>query len=140
MKTKNAFMIILTLVMLLVLTTTTVFAGNPHFVGNISIKRQGNSLLVSGKLAGLGNEEQVHIQVSADAQCVNRGGKNPKAENKQSFSTEGVFPVQNGKANFQLTLTANFQPSCSPPMSVVFTNVVVAATNFGISLSFPGPD
>ncbi|HET6967392.1 MAG TPA: hypothetical protein VFI44_03895, partial [Ornithinibacter sp.] len=90
-------------------------AGSPHFVGGITVERSGDSLTVSGKEAGLGNEAQVHIVVSADALCINGGGNHPKAVNKGSFSSEGDFPVQNGKADFSLTLTATFQPSCVPP-------------------------
>ena len=115
-------------------------AGSPHFVGQISIERVAdNALQVSGKEAGLGNETQVHIVVTADAQCVNPGGNHPQAGNKESFSAEGDFPVQNGKADFQLTLVASFQPECSPPMTVVFTNVVVSDEEHGVTATFPGP-
>jgi hypothetical protein len=34
--------------------------------------------------------------------------KHPKAANKESFSADGYFPVQNGKADFSLTVTATF--------------------------------
>ena len=121
------------------LMAQTAVAGSPHFVGQISITRTDNSLTISGKEAGLGNETQVHIVVTADAQCINPGGNHPKAGNKESFSAEGDFPVQNGKAEFSLTLTATFQPDCTPPMSVVFTNVVVSDTEHGLSETFPGP-
>src|ERR1043166_8618956 len=99
------------------------WAGSSHFVGDISFSRSDNSLTVSGKEAGLGNESQVHIVVNATASCINPGDHHPKAANKQSISAEGDFPVQNGKANFQLTVTASFQPDCTPPMSVVFTDI-----------------
>ena len=108
------------------LTVTCVWAGNPHFVGPTSVECDENTVTVSGKEAGLGNETQVHIEVTALAACINPGGKHPQAENKESFSAEGDFPVQNGKANFMLTVEADFQPDCSPPMSVVFTDIVVA--------------
>jgi hypothetical protein len=121
------------------LSATAALAGSPHFVGAISITRTDNSLTVSGKEAGLGNETQVTISVTAEAQCINPGGNHPQAGNKESFSTEGTFPVQNGKALFSLTLTATFQPDCTPPMTVVFTNVVVADTAHGLSQTFPGP-
>src|SRR4029453_11300433 len=91
---------------LLLLGGQAVFAGSPHFVGGITVTRDGNSLTVSGKEAGLGNEDQVHIVVSATAQCINPGDHHPKAANKQSVSAEGTFPVQNGKANFDLTVPA----------------------------------
>lgn len=123
---------------MLVLTSQAALAGSPHFVGAISVTRDGNSLTVSGKEAGLGNEDQVHIVVTATAECINPGDHHPKAANKESVSAEGDFPVQNGKANFSLTLTATFQPDCTPPMSVVFTNVTVSDTTNGISVSFPG--
>lgn len=139
MKAKRGAGIFLILFIVLTLAVSTATAGSPHFVGQISVVRDGNNLTVSGKEAGLGNETQVHIEVTADAQCVNPGGNRPKAGNKQSFSAEGDFPVQNGKANFELTLTASFQPDCSPPMSVVWTNVVVSDTEHGISQTFPGP-
>lgn len=121
----------------LVLTTfvvgvPTVLAGSPHFV-SVTATREGNSITVSGKEAGLGNETQVHIKVTATAECINGGNHHPKAENKESLAAEGDFPVQNGKADFELTLTANFQPDCSPPMTVTFSNVVVKDTEHGVS-------
>jgi hypothetical protein len=104
----------------------------------LSVTREGNSLIVEGKEAGLGNEDQVHIVVTATAQCINPGSKHPKAANKESVSAEGDFPVQNGKAEFSLELTATFQPDCTPPMTVVFTDVTVTDETSGISRSFPG--
>ena len=109
-------------------------AGSPHFVDStVTATRSGDSLVVSGKEAGLGDEAQVHIVVSATALCINNGGHHPKAVNKESVSSEGTFPVQNGKANFSLTLTATFQPDCTPPMTVEFTNITVTDTTNGIS-------
>ena len=107
------------------------FAGSPHFV-SVTATRSGDTLTVSGKEAGLGNETQVHIEVTATAECVNGGGKHPKAVNKETVSAEGDFPVQNGKAIFELTLTASFQPDCSPPMSVRFSDVVVRDTEHNV--------
>ena len=114
------------------------WAGSPHFVHGISITRSGNTLTVSGKEAGLGNEDQVHIVVTVSAACINPGDNHPRAANKESFSAAGDFPVQNGKALFTLTVTATFQPDCTPPMTVTFSDVVVTDTTNGISESFPG--
>ena len=114
------------------------WAGSPHFVGAVSATRTGNSLTVSGKEAGLGNEEQVHIVLSATAACVNKGEKNPGAANKHSVSAEKNEPVQNGQANFSLTVTATFKPECAPPMTVQFTNVTVSDTTNNLSKSLPG--
>jgi len=137
MRLKRRILTLASVLMISALAVTPVFAGSPHFT-EVSVARDGNSLTVSGKEAGLGNETQVHIVVSADAQCINPGTKHPKAGNKESFSAEGDFPVQNGKAEFSLTLTATFQPDCTPPMTVVFTNVVVCDTEHDVCTRFPG--
>jgi hypothetical protein len=114
------------------LTTSLALAGNPHFVF-VDVAQSGNTLTVNGKEAGLGDEPQVHVVVTATAQCINPGNNHPQAANKESVSAEGDFPVQNGKALFSLTLTATFQPECSPPMTVQFTDVTVTDTTSGIS-------
>jgi hypothetical protein len=115
------------------------WAGSPHFVDStVTATRTDNTLSISGKEAGLGDEEEVHIEVSATAACINPGEHHPKAANKESLSEEGTFPVQNGKANFSLTLTATFQPECSPPMTVVFTDVTVTDTTNNITANIKG--
>ena len=115
-------------------------AGSPHFVGDATIVRNAdNSLTVSGKLAGLGNEDQVDISVTALAECINPGSKKPQAANKESVSAQGQFPVQNGKANYSLTLMASIDPNCSPPMTIRWSNVVVTDLTHNISQSFSGP-
>src|SRR5262245_61646082 len=112
-------------------------AGSPHFINNaFSISLAGNTATVSGKEAGLGDEAQIHVVLAATAQCINRGGNHPKAANKTSVTAEGDFPVQNGKANFTLSVTATFQPPCSPPMSVQFTDVTVTDTTNGLTRAF----
>lgn len=108
------------------------WAGSPHFVA-LSATQNGNTLTVSGKEAGLGNETQVHIEVTATALCINNGGHHPKAVNKTSVGAAGDFPVQNGRAEFSLTLTATFQPDCVPPMTVAFTDVVVTDSEHGVT-------
>jgi hypothetical protein len=41
--------------------------------------------------------------------------------------------VQNGQAEFTLTATATFKPECSPPMTVVFSDITIADTTHDIS-------
>jgi hypothetical protein len=120
----------------LMLLTTTVAAGSPHFIKSATtVTVSGNTLTVSGKEAGLGDESQVHVVLVAEAQCINPGGNHPKAVNKDSFSTAGDFPVQNGQAEFTLSVTATFQPDCTPPMTVEWTSVTLTDTTNGISLT-----
>jgi hypothetical protein len=115
------------------------YAGSAHFVNDtVAASRSGDSVTVTGKEAGLGNEPQVHIVVTATASCINPGNHHPRAANKESVSAEGDFPVQNGKAYFSLTMTAVFQPSCSPPMTVVFSDITVTDVTSGITTTLSG--
>jgi hypothetical protein len=138
----------LVLVALFGLTATSAWAGSPHFVGTPTVTRSGDTLTVAGKVAGLGNEDQVHVTVSAEAACLNPGQNFPQAANKMTVTAGGDFPVQNGKALFSLSLTAVFQPKCSPPMSVVFGPVTITVSDdtppasfspFSTTISGPGP-
>jgi hypothetical protein len=113
-------------------------AGNAHFVGSPVFTFSGDVVTVSGKVAGLGNVPQIHVAVSGDAQCVNPGNQEPDADNKDTLSAEGDFPVQNGKALFVLELVATFAPPCSPPMHVAWSNLTVTVTaDDGTVLVFP---
>jgi len=135
-RTKS--IIVLGLAAAAAVAVTAVWAGNPHFVGDVTVTRVDNTITVTGKEAGLGDEAQVHIVLNATAECINPGDHHPKAANKTSVTAEGDFPVQNGKAEFTLSATASFQPDCSPPMTVEFTDVTVTDTTNGLSQSFPG--
>lgn len=122
---------------LLAATAGTALAGSPHFINSaFAVSVAGDTLTVAGKEAGLGDEAQIHIVLAATAECINGGGNHPKAQNKATFSTAGDFPVQNGKADFSLSVTAVFQPDCAPPMTVRWTSVTVTDTTNGISAGF----
>lgn len=131
---KLAVRVLLGTMTALVLTTGVAFAGSPHFVGDCTKTQSGNSVTVHCKEAGLGNEEQINVTVSATALCINNGGKHPKAVNKTSVSSTSDQPVQNGKADYSVTLTATFQPDCSPPMTVQFTDITVTDNTNGITV------
>ncbi|HEY3164946.1 MAG TPA: hypothetical protein VGJ71_11330 [Candidatus Limnocylindrales bacterium] len=122
-------------ILMLSLWVTAVSAGSPHFIKSATtITVSGNTLTVSGKEAGLGDEEQIHVVLTAEAQCINPGDHHPRAANKASFSSAGDFPVQNGKADFSLTVTATFQPDCLPPMSLEWISVTLEDTTNGLTL------
>lgn len=130
----KAFLVLLCFAVTLIVTPMAL-AGSPHFINSATtVSVSGNTLTVSGKEAGLGDEAQVHIVLTATASCINGGGNHPQAANKTSVSAAGDFPVQNGKAEFTLTATATFQPTCAPPMTVVFTDITVTDTTHSITL------
>jgi hypothetical protein len=137
MRLKKRYVVVAALAGAMAAMSAVAFAGNPHFV-TADATRTDNTLTVTFKEAGLGNEPQVHVVLSATALCINNGGKHPKAVNKASVSAAGDFPVQNGKAEGTLSVTATFQPDCSPPMTVVFTNVTLTDETSGATANIPG--
>jgi hypothetical protein len=122
-------------IILLFVMPVVAHSGSPHMV-SCTQSSSGDTLTVDGKEAGLGNETQVQVVLMAEAQCINPGDHHPKAANKESVTAAGTFPVQNGMALFLLSTTATFQPSCSPPMSVVFTDVTVCDAAHDACCSF----
>jgi hypothetical protein len=116
-------------------TATSAFAGSPHFVGTPTVSTSGNTITVTAKEAGLGDEAQIVATLSGTASCINGGGNHPKAVNKAAFTTSSTVPVQNGQANYTITGTVTFSPSCSPPMTVQFTSATLTDETNNLSVT-----
>ncbi len=86
----------------------------------------------------MGDEAQIHVVLTATVLCINGGGNHPKAVNKASVSAAADEPVQNGKADYTISVTATFQPSCDPPMTVSFTDIVLTDETNGLTANIPG--
>jgi type II secretory pathway pseudopilin PulG len=120
----------------LTLSAAPAWAGSPHFVNDqTTFAQDGATLTVTFKEAGLGDELQVDYLLEAQFQCVNPGGNDPQAGNKQSFQTAQTLPVQNGQVSGSLSVTAVLQPKCEPPMAVVVRSATLTDTTNGISVS-----
>ena len=94
------------------LAVTAAWADSPHFVNNaFTITRDGDTLDgEQGEEAGLGDEAQIHVVLKEARHCAwMTAAITPRPSNKASVSAEGDFPVQNGKANFTLSVTATFR-------------------------------
>jgi hypothetical protein len=109
-------------------------AGSPHFVGSPTFSISGNTATVNAKEAGLGGES-IDVTLSGEAQCINNGGKHPKAVNKTGFSSTETVPVHNGQATYSIDATATFSPDCTPPMTVQFTSLVLTDTTNNLSVT-----
>ena len=93
-------------------------------------------------MAGLGDEDQINVAVTADVRCASTRATPPKAENKGATIADGQFPVQNGKALFSVTGTGTTSPDCSPPMTLRYSTVVVTVSGDSFDpdlvFAFPG--
>jgi hypothetical protein len=129
-------------------------AGSPHFINNATYSSlSGSSLVCNFKEAGLsaGSTETITCSAteSVTYECVNGGGKNPSASNKQTFQTSGSssgeFKVdKNGNlvGGQTLDVTSADALSFSCPkgqtltlVSVAYTNVIVTDSTSGASAS-----
>jgi hypothetical protein len=122
---------------LLAVTMAPALATSPHFVGTPTATRDGDTLTVAFKLAGLGNTDQT-ITLTSDVSCRNGGGNEPKAENKGDLLATGVFSQKNGNVVGSLSGTGTTDPACNPPMTLVYANVTVTDVTAQISYTFPG--
>jgi hypothetical protein len=124
----------------LVLAAGPAAAVSAHFNFANVTSVTSNSITVSFKESGLGNSlNSVNISLTGTAECINPGSQHPKAANKSSESASGTFNVSNGQATGSLTMTAsNISPSCSPPMVIAWTDLVLTDTTFNDSVSIPG--
>ena len=114
-------------------------AGSPHVPdAHVTATVDGATLTVAFKEAGLGDETQIAVQVTATAHCVNPGGNDPQAGNKATFRADATVPVQNGKDVGTLSVTAVFQPPCSPPMTVAWDSAVYEDLTNGIVVDLTG--
>jgi hypothetical protein len=87
-------------------------AANPHVVKGPTVTEDGNSLVITASIAGLGNVPSADFTLSGDvnvfSQCYNRGGNNPAADNKEEtieVNQTATFPVRNGRTNVSFTIT-----------------------------------
>jgi len=126
----------LTLAAALLAVAAPAWAGSPHFVNDqTTFAQDGDTLTVTFKEAGLGDEAQVDYLLDATFQCVNPGGNDPQAGNKQSFETAAALPVQNGQVSGSLSVTAVLQPKCEPPMAVAVRSATLTDITNNLSVS-----
>ena len=129
------------------------FAESPHFVRANAQLNSDNSLTVNFKLAGLGNNQTIEIDATADTTaqfaCQNNAGNFPNAANKKTVTgpetVTGTFTSgKNGQISASLTISPPQAPDFCPPgqtavlTKVTYTNVMVTVPSLGLSQSVPG--
>jgi hypothetical protein len=144
--------IIAVLSLLLVAVTAAVAqAGAPKFQSASSSVNNSGALVASFDERGLGNGN-IDYTLTADATatyaCINGGGKNPSAANKQDVNGEvtggGSFESKNGRVVASLSAGPISAGSFSCPngqrlvlADVSYTNIVLTDTTNGVSTSLP---
>jgi hypothetical protein len=104
----------------LVLAAGIVWAVSPHFIYVRSSLQRDGDLDVSFKEAGLGTNQNINYEASADVtvtcNCVTNSGRCPSAANKQTSTSPVVQPATfNSGKNGQITQTITLEvpePTC----------------------------
>jgi hypothetical protein len=137
---------------LVVAAAAPALAVSPHFI-SASAHLSGTNLVVNFKEAGLGTNQLITYEASADATatyvCVNNGGANPSASNKTTVSgpvsATGTFSSgKNGNVVASLTLNPPGPgPSCPKGQTqaiaqVTYTNVAITDTTNGVTEPIAG--
>src|SRR5207237_5412338 len=104
--------IVIAVIATMVLTVAVTTAGSPHFVGDCIKGQSGNTLTAPCKEAGLGDEAQINVTLTADASCINPGSNHPKAANKAISRLAPPSRFRTERRNYTLTGTATFSPNC----------------------------
>ena len=101
----------LSLLGVIALTAADAKAANLHFVGRPTATVDGDNVVVSGKVAGLGNQDiTVTVEVNGEVVvfCINPGGNEPPGQNKEPFtaveSQTFVPSADNGQFTFQIVV------------------------------------
>ena len=123
----------------------------PHFASASGAVNSAGALVVSFDERGLGNEN-IDYTLTADATalyaCINRGGKNPSAANKQSFEGQlaggDSFEAKNGRVQESISVGPLAAPEFTCPggqsrqlAQVSYSNIVLTDTTNDVSTTIP---
>jgi hypothetical protein len=104
-------------------------AASPHYVRGPDVTVGTNSLTVSWKAAGLGNEDPTATftltgTANVTSQCYTKSGNPVNGVPKQetvNVNTSGEFPVRNGQVTGSLTVSPLSTLTCTGNQHVVST-------------------
>jgi hypothetical protein len=123
----------------------------PHFASASGAVNAAGALVVSFDERGLGNEN-IDYSLTADATatyaCINRGGKNPSAANKQAFEGQvaggASIEPKNGRVQASIAVGPLAAPQFTCPSGqsrqltfVSYSNILLTDTTNGVSISVP---
>ena len=137
------------LIIALSVLTVGLFAGpahaaNAHVVKGPTVTQDGNALVITASIAGLGNVPSANFTLSGTvdvfSQCYNRGGKNPAADNKEetiAVEETDTFPVRNGRTNVSFTIAPLSTLDCPGGQVVVIESVTYDLVLSGEGITEP---
>jgi hypothetical protein len=151
MRKPYSHMLAVAAVFIAALAFAAVAQAGPNFKSATSSVNNAGALVVAFDESGLGNGN-INYTVTADATalyaCINKGGKNPSAANKQQFEGQvsggGSFEAKNGRVQGTITSGPLLAPQFTCPSgqsrvlaAVTYTNIVLTDTTNDVSTAVP---
>jgi hypothetical protein len=151
MRKPYSHMLAVAAVFIASLAFAAVAQAGPNFKSATSSVNDAGALVVSFDESGLGNEN-IDYTLTADATalyaCINKGGKNPSAANKQAFEgqvSEGEsFEAKNGRVQGTMDAGPLPAPDFTCPSgqrrvlaAVTYTNIILTDTTNNVSTTVP---
>lgn len=145
---KRILAIVIAPLLLVLASIAPAQAVSPHFISASGTLNNDGTLTVKFKEAGLGTNQLINYEASANATatyvCVNNGGANPSAQNKSTVSgpvnkTGSFDSGKNGNVNGSLTISPPPSDITCPKgqtlkvAQVTYTDVVITDLTNGIS-------
>ena len=129
-RTSHRILISAMVVAASLVTAAPALAASPHYIKGPTATLTDNSLVVSWKAAGLGNETSANFAltgtVNVTSQCYTRSGNPvngvPKSETNNADAT-GTFPVRNGSVTGSLSVSPLSTLTCTGSQHVVVQSV-----------------
>jgi len=118
---RRTLLAVATLIIMVTISISAAFAARVHLIGTPTFDDLGTTLRVTGKLAGLGNQD-VTITVLAtgvgSATCTNRGGNQAPGQNRIPLTTAvsetiSASEIENGNVIFAVTTAEPSQPTAT---------------------------
>lgn len=138
------FLVVAVVALTLGLVAGPAIAANAHLVKGPAVAQDGNSLVITASIAGLGNVPSADFTLSGEvnvfSQCYNKGGHNPAADNKEEtllVNETDTFPVRNGRTNVSFTITPLSTLDCPGNQVVRIESVTYDLVLSGEGLSVP---
>jgi len=137
-------LVVTSAVFALILAGGPALAANAHVVKGPTVSQDGNSLVITASIAGLGNVPSADFTLSGEvdvfSQCYNKGGNNPAADNKEEtilVNQTDTFPVRNGRTNVSFTITPLSTLECPGNQVVRIESVTYDLVLSGEGLTIP---
>jgi hypothetical protein len=128
----------------LLLVPPVAYSANPHFTFCTITTTANGGLLVSGQVAGLGNQKKdntsLTLEATTTAQCQDLTTTPPTVLGSVGVTDTQTYPPKNGNRVFAFPVDTPFVLPCPPPAEIVFVGTQVCDVTHPEAGCCPAPE